>query len=81
LPGATLLLVAAIDPQGAIVGRYDRAGKSHGYLLSRGELTTIDIPEAGFTVARSINPRGDIVGIYMTAGMFHGYLLSGLERH
>ncbi len=67
-----------INPRGDIVGRYNSAdGMNHGFLLSGGEFTSIDIPGATFTTAIGINPRGDIVGRYDDAdGVTHGYLLS-----
>jgi hypothetical protein len=53
-----------INPGGDIVGFYvDAVGKQHGYLLRRGQFTTIDVPGAlaGVTgdlptVARGISP-------------------------
>ena len=59
-----------INPGGDIVGSYvDAVGKSHGFLLSGGQFTSIDVPGALVgvagnlpTVARGINPGGDIVG-------------------
>ena len=48
----------------------------HGFLLSKGEFTTIDFPGADVvsTQARGINPQGDIVGFYVSkdaAGVSH----------
>jgi probable HAF family extracellular repeat protein len=67
----------AINPRGDIVGRYDTAdGRTHGYLLSGGEFTSIDFPGATLTTANGINARGDIVGRYFSAdGVQHGFLL------
>jgi len=61
-----------INPAGDIVGVYtDAVGMQHGFLLSRGQFTTIDVPGelAGVagtlpTVARGISPSGRIVGQY-----------------
>lgn len=77
VPSATFAEANDIGPAGDIVGRYaGRDGKSHGYLLHEGTLTTIDFSPT-FTGAVGINPRGDIVGRYQTAdGKFHGFLLS-----
>jgi uncharacterized membrane protein len=48
-----------------------------GFLLSRGEFTTIDFPGANLTQPWKINSRGDIVGVYFdTSGQVHGFLLS-----
>jgi uncharacterized membrane protein len=58
------------------VGRYISSGASHGFLLSNGELTSIDVPGATFTSARGINCLGDIVGEYRDAGgRVHGFML------
>ena len=52
-------------------------GNLHGFLLSNGTFTTIDVPGAIFgTVAFGINPPGDIVGAYADSGDVHGFLLS-----
>src|SRR5207302_440744 len=53
---------------------------SHGFLLSGGSYTTLDVPVPGAsqTTAGGINPRGDIVGTYVdSSGHSHGFLLSG----
>ena len=51
------------------------------FVLSEGEFTTIDFPDAFNTGgdAGGINTRGDIVGRYrdVVGGPFHGFLLSG----
>jgi hypothetical protein len=64
--------IGGINPAGHIVGVYtDGVGKQHGFLLSGGQFTTIDVPGAlaGVagtlpTVARGISPTGEIVGQY-----------------
>jgi uncharacterized membrane protein len=49
----------------------------HGFLLSDGEFTTIDFPDAHAAAAFGINARGDIVGPYNDAsGNGHGFLLN-----
>jgi hypothetical protein len=54
-----------ISPTGDIVGAYtDAVGGQHGFLLSHGQYTTIDVPGAISTIARGISPSGDIVGQY-----------------
>src|SRR6478609_10602736 len=54
-------------------------GQTHGFARSAaGELTTIDFPGAGFTVAGALNNRGDIVGWYTlpaSSTIRHGFLL------
>ena len=54
-----------INAAGNIVGAYiDAVGALHGFLLSRGDFTTIDFPGAVATSANGIGPSGDIVGNY-----------------
>jgi hypothetical protein len=65
--------LGGINPAGDIVGTYtDAVGKQHGFLLSRGQFTAIDVPgelvgSTGTlpTVARGIGPSGDIVGQFV----------------
>jgi len=56
-------MAAAINEYGDIVGFYTADGRTHGYLVSGGEFSTIDFPDASYTSAIGINPRGDIVDI------------------
>jgi uncharacterized membrane protein len=70
-----------INARGDIVGSYGSAdGRFHGFLLSEGRFTSIDVPGATFTFADGINSEGDIVGAYTTdpklpATTYHGFLL------
>jgi len=68
----------AINDRGDIVGRYfDAGGASHGYLLSNGVFTAIDVtfPGAGNTDARGINDPGVIVGFYRDLQLIpHGFI-------
>jgi hypothetical protein len=73
-----------INSSGKIVGFYlDANFVQHGYLLSGGQYTTIDDPNAGTsagqgTFAAGINASGDIGGAYTDANFVqHGFLLSG----
>lgn len=79
VPGATATRLFAINDWGAAVGRYESAGRTHGFVRdATGELTTIDFPGAGFTVAGALNNRGDIVGWYtlpVAPAVRHGFLL------
>ena len=56
---------------------YNAAGVFHGFLLSEGDLTSVDVAGATRTGATGINARGDIVGRYVTDGVSHGFLLVG----
>ena len=71
-----------INSQRDIVGGYcdtapctGASRDAHGFLLSRGLLTTIDFPGAILTEAFGINERGDIVGVFEDAAGLHGFLL------
>lgn len=73
-----------MNARGDIVGTYCEgappcpAGPSnnHGFVLSRGQLSTIDVPGAAATSLTAIHARGDIVGGYTdTSGHTHGLLL------
>jgi probable HAF family extracellular repeat protein len=66
-----------INASGQIVGSYLQNG-SHGFLLSGGTSTTLDVPGSIFTVANGINTSGQIVGAYQEGpnGRMYGFLLS-----
>jgi hypothetical protein len=81
---AQLSIPTLINSSGTIVGVYaDATFVLHGYLLSGGQYTTLDDPNAGTgpgqgTAALGINAAGNITGAYIDANsVFHGYLLSG----
>jgi uncharacterized membrane protein len=69
-PGASTTSAWDMNPMGAIVGIY-RIGTDpfHGFLLERGDFTSIEFPGVGITNSRAfgINARGDIVGSYTDA--------------
>ena len=67
-----------INSRGDIIGAsIDGNGNDHGFLLSKGTFTTIDVPGAISTDTNGINSRGDIVGDYIDSdGNEHGFLLS-----
>jgi uncharacterized membrane protein len=77
VPGATNGTIAwGINAHGDIVGHYLDSTGQHGFLLSGGIYTTIDIAGASGTGAHGINSHGDIVGVYTEGGTRHGFLLS-----
>jgi hypothetical protein len=72
-----------INSQGDVVGLYAKRDSMqqvlfHGFLLSNGVYTSIDVPGALHTFASGINSRGDIAGTYLT-NVFtsHGFVRSG----
>jgi probable HAF family extracellular repeat protein len=80
VPNGTIGSTAdGINSHGDIVGVY--AGNDfvqHGFLLSGGHFTTLDVPNAIATLPFGINDRGQIVGQYADASFnTHGFLLSG----
>jgi uncharacterized membrane protein len=70
-----------INDLGQIVGSYtDSSGFSHGYELSGGKFTEINVPFTGAfdTAADSINNSGEIVGSYNASdGEQYGFTLIG----
>jgi hypothetical protein len=81
VPGASFLNAIGINPEADIVGFYvnNVGGGLHGFLLSKGTYTTIDVPATfgSVTATTAINPQGDIVGFYQDASFnLHGFLLS-----
>jgi uncharacterized membrane protein len=79
-PGAFVTRAWDISATGDVVGWYRDSPlhNFHGFLLHRGELTSIDVDLPGVTrtFAIGINPEGDIVGYYTNATGDHGFLLT-----
>lgn len=62
--------ITGINNAGAISGYYaDKAYKMHGFLLTRGHLITLTVPEALGTFAYGLNNVGQVVGYY-TDGIY-----------
>jgi len=76
VPGATLTRPTDVNNLGVVVGRFDNADGTHGFVLDHGVFTTVDYPGAGVTTLLGINDAGDFVGRYLQAGLDHGFLLS-----
>ena len=67
-----------VNDSGQIVGEYaDSSGVYHGYELSDGKFTTIDVPFAGATgtYPEAINNSGEIVGEWGNNGVATGFTL------
>jgi probable HAF family extracellular repeat protein len=80
VPGATST-AANGNSTHAIAGQYDDAdGNTHGFVLSNGSFTRIDVPNAWFTTVNGVNANGDIVGIFRDDLSHplrrHGFILS-----
>src|SRR5262245_26045449 len=65
-----------INNRGDIVGNVgDNAGGVHGFILSEGVVTRVDVPGALFTQATTFTTSGQVVGFYGDAqGRLHGYV-------
>ena len=72
----SLTVAEGINNAGQIAGLYvDADGNQHGFVLSNGVYTTIDVPGGTNTGVFSINAQGEIVGSYDDAGgVTHGYV-------
>jgi probable HAF family extracellular repeat protein len=75
VPGA-LTQVYGINDAGQVVGYYNDASGGHGFLLSGGSFSTINVPNSYGAQARGINNAGQIVGFYRDDNGEHGFLLS-----
>src|SRR5260221_7021710 len=77
IPAATVGAQATgINDKESISGFYiDGAGKNHGFLISKGEFTTLDFPGATLTQAFGLNNHDEVVGQYVDAsGLTHGFI-------
>ena len=80
-PGASSTAAWDINPPGAIVGNYQAATGTHGFLLENGVFTSVQFPGAIVTQGRGINPGGAIVGSYRDATGTHGFLAIPMPGH
>jgi len=80
-PGSQFTVPTKINDAGQIVGFYiDAGGKQHGFLLNKGQYSSIDFPGAAATEALAINnwPLPAIAGDYVDAmGKVHGLVCIG----
>jgi uncharacterized membrane protein len=81
-PGASNTDATGVNDTGSIVGYWSSGGFRHGFLLTGGIYTSIDVPGADpatkpGTRPHGINNAGTIVGEYADlSGMIHGFVLS-----
>jgi len=74
--GNNFSFALSLNLRGDIVGGYQDATGSHGFLYNGGNVTTIDFPGASGTFAFGINDRREIIGIYSdSAQAQHAFLL------
>ncbi len=67
-----------INAAGQVVGWYwTEDDHEHGFVLSGGDLRTIDYPGADYTDVRGIGPNGELVGTFASSSeemaAYHGY--------
>jgi hypothetical protein len=77
-PGWININPSSINNHNVIVGSYASPDAPHGFMYSKGQLTTIDYPGAEITELTGINDNGDIVGFYVppdNPSEVHGILL------
>jgi len=67
VPGAGLTRPIDVNNSGVIVGRYDDANGTHGFVLNQGVFTSIDFPGAVLSFAQGLNDMGQIVGSFQAA--------------
>ena len=74
-PGATRTEGLGINNSGQIVGDYrDISRRTHGFLLDRGNFTSIHFPGSIYTTARKINDSGLVVGYFFDSSRLpHGF--------
>jgi len=73
-PGAAATRALGINAQGEIVGSFDDASATHGFVFENGSFKAFDVPGSPSTQPKSSNSRGEIVGFYFDAEFnLHGF--------
>ena len=80
--GVFLTRVNGTNNRGQSVGEYldqPTSNEQHGFLYSKGQFSSIDVPDAEVTSATGINNQGQIVGFYADRITFqvHGFVKDG----
>jgi uncharacterized membrane protein len=78
-PGVTYTAAYDINNSGQVVGAYNDAMGTHGYLLTNSDYITIDYPGATLTIANGINDKGQIVGWYKDVSGSHSFLATPIK--
>jgi hypothetical protein len=64
-----------INNDGSISGFYiDGAGVNRGFLIFKGQFTTLNFPGSTFTQAFGLNNKDEVVGVYMVGSATHGFI-------
>ena len=80
IPGAFLSAAQDINNAPAVVGVFQDATGTHGFVFDEiGGLVQLDAPDAELTVAFGINDQGIVVGSYQTADEAHGFVYDGTD--
>src|SRR5262249_32204365 len=53
------------------------SGVTHGFVLSDGEFTVIDVPGSTYTNSTALTAHGEVIGRYIADGVGYGYVLRG----
>jgi len=71
-----------VNDRGDVVGFYtDAAGAVHGYVVRRGSISRVDVPETHTTQLYSITNQGVLYGTYDDArGVSHGFIATPSRR-
>jgi probable HAF family extracellular repeat protein len=79
VPGVSYTVGTGINNAGQVVGFFDDATGTHGFLKAGGTFSTLDVPFPGSDVTRAwgINNAGQIVGTFSDATGRHGFLKTG----
>jgi uncharacterized membrane protein len=77
VPGTSGTKAHAINQSGQIVGSFDDASGTHGFLKNGPNFITFDVPGASVTDPLGINDAGQIVGRFEDATGLHGFLKNG----
>jgi len=68
VPGAIATLPVALNASGEVIGSWADTGHiSHGFIYSKGKITSFDPPGSQTTLPAGINASGEIVGIYLNS--------------
>jgi uncharacterized membrane protein len=74
-PGSSFTVAEGINNSEVIVGVYVDADGQHGFVLTNGVYTKVDVPGSTATAINSINAQGQIVGSYDDKnGSTHGFV-------
>jgi probable HAF family extracellular repeat protein len=84
ITGSGYTFANGINASGQVAGTYTEGNPingvdiTHGFILSEGVYTTVDVPNAISTYVAGINTSGQVAGYYTDAsGRKHGFLYSG----